>query len=317
MNHDKEIKNPFKTLDKFAWVILLLLWGVYSYLSFQTPSEQATMKYNLSLYQLSLLRFSIIIPVLFIWSAILYSSLKLYTYSQAIINNDDGKGFRLIAHGVFVFLVSSVVSSFVSLWRQFNPKDVDLINTLSILNNYLMVFFSLVSFYLIWQGSKKFLEMVHAEKKAKKQSRIVWAAVIALSIPYIYFVLQNPLRSASSIPDVNSTYNLPDFLIFSTIVLPYILGWLLGLLAVMNMAIFGKETKGIFYKKALHKFHQGFWIIIVLAIALQYLTQFTLFFSQATIAIILLIIYVILIVDTAGFVFMAYGARQLAKIENA
>lgn len=316
MNQDKKIDNPFKSVDKFAWIILLFIWGLYAYLSFQTPSGQALMKYHLSLYQLSLLRFSIILPVLFIWSAILYGSLKLYVYSQTIITNKDGKGFRFIAHGVFLFLLSSVVSSYVSLWRQFHPKDLEFIKNLSIFNNYLMVFFALVSFSLIWLGSKKFLEMVHVGKKAKQQSIIVWAAIIALSIPYIYFVTQNPLRSTSSIQDVSSTYNLPDFLIFSTIVTPYIISWLLGLLAVMNMAIFSQETKGIFYKKALNKFNKGFWMIIILAIALQYLTQFTLFFSQATIAIILLIIYVILLVDGVGFVFMAYGAKQLAKIES-
>ena len=141
--------------------------------------------------------------------------------------------------------------------------------------------------------------------------------IILLSIPYIYLVLQNPLRSQSVSPGLTSTYNLPDVLIFSTIVLPYIISWLLGLLALTNMTVFGKETKGIFYKNALKIFYNGFWIIIILAIALQYLTQFSLFFSNATLSIILFIIYLILLADIVGFISMALGANRLSKIETS
>ena len=303
--------------DRYIWIGLLVIWVLYSYLTFQTPSGQAITKYQISLYQINLLKFSIIVPVSFIWSAILYSSLKLYRYSQAIITSIDGQGFRLIAHGVFFFLVVSIISSFISLGAQFYPNNPELTKNVSILNNYVMVAFSFVSFYLIWLGSKKLIAMIHAEKKAKKQSITMWVTVILLSIPYIYFVLQNPLRSQSANPTLPSTYNLPDVLIFSTIVLPYILSWLMGLLALTNMSVFGKETKGIFYKNALRKFYNGFWIIIILAISLQYLTQFSLFFSNATLSIILFIIYLILLVDIAGFIFMAIGANQLSKIETS
>ena len=315
--HTQTKTNQNLTSDWYAWIGLFIIWAVYSYLTFQTPSEQAIAKYQISLYQITLLKFSIIVPVSFIWAAILYSSLKLYSYSQKIITSEDGQGFRLIAHGVFFFLVASIVSSLISLIIQFYPSNLELVKNLTILNNYVMVAFSFVSFYFVWLGSKKLVNMIHAQKKVKKRSIIIWITVIILSIPYVYLVLQNPIRSISSDPNLHSTYNLPDVLIFPTIVLPYIICWLLGLLALLNMSIFGKETKGIFYKNALKKFYYGFWIIIVLAIALQYLTQFSLFFSNAALSIILFIIYIILLVDIVGFIFMATGAINLSKIETS
>ncbi|HSX09007.1 MAG TPA: hypothetical protein VLF93_02555 [Candidatus Saccharimonadales bacterium] len=303
--------------DRYVWIGLLVIWVLYSYLTFQTPSGQAITKYQISLYQITLLKFSIIVPVSFIWAAILYCSLKLYRYSQTIITSVDGQGFRSIAHGVFFFLIASILSSFISLGAQFYPNYPELVKNVSILNNYVMVAFSFVSFYFIWLGSKKLVTMINAEKKAKKLGVAMWFTVILLSLPYIYLVLHTPLRSMSTNPNLQSTYNLPDVLIFSTIVLPYILSWLLGLLALTNMSVFGKETKGIFYKNALKKFYKGFWIIIILAISLQYLTQFSLFFSNATLSIILFIIYLILLVDIAGFIFMAIGANRLSKIETS
>ncbi|MDE2026164.1 MAG: hypothetical protein KGJ07_06725 [Patescibacteria group bacterium] len=314
---NKKASTYLWTTDKYAWIALLFLWGTYSYLTFQTPSGQAIAKYQISLYQITLLKFSIIVPVSFIWAAILYSSLKLYTYSETIISSGDGQGFRQIAHGVFFFLVASIVSSFITLGAQFYPNNLELAKYVTILNNYVMVIFSFVSFYFIWLGSKKLLQMINAEKKAKKQNIVMGIIATLLSIPYIYLVIQNPLRSISTNPQINSTYSLPDVLIFPTIVLPYVLCWFLGLLALKNMSIFGKETKGIFYKNALKKFYYGFWIIIVLAITLQYLTQFSLFFSNATLSVILFIIYLILLVDIVGFILMAIGANNLSKIETS
>src|ERR1700722_6026709 len=114
----QKINQFFEPSDRYAWIGLFIIWVIYSYLIFQTPSGMAITKYQISLYQITLLKFSIIVPVSFIWAAILYSSLKLYQYSQAIITSADGQGFRSIAHGVFFFLVASIISSFVSLGAQ-------------------------------------------------------------------------------------------------------------------------------------------------------------------------------------------------------
>src|SRR3984957_6109423 len=114
----QKTNEHFLISDRYIWICLLVIWILYSYLTFQTPSGMAITKYQISLYQITLLKFSIIVPVSFIWAAILYSSLKLYQYSQAIITSADGQGFRSIAHGVFFFLVASIISSFVSLGAQ-------------------------------------------------------------------------------------------------------------------------------------------------------------------------------------------------------
>lgn len=316
MIQNKNTKSRFPATDKFAWVGLLIIWGIYSYFTFKTPSQQAVTKYHLDTFQLSLLRSSIVIPVLFIWSALLYSCLKLYGYSQTIIKSEDGQGFRLITKGIFFMLVSSVTTSFVSLLIQFSQTEISLVKNLRILSNYISVFFALLSFYLIWQGSKKFISMIHAEKIAKKQRKLVLFSVFLLSLPYVYFVLQNPVRSMSASPDINSTYNLPDVIIFTTIVAPYILTWLLGIYSVVNMSIFKDETDGIIYKKVLDKFYKGFLTVIILVISLQYLTQFSSLLSQASLSVILVIIYLILLVNAAGLVLVAEGTKQLNKIET-
>ncbi len=300
-----------------AWIGLGIIWGIYSYLTFQTPSQQATTRYNLDVVQLNLLKLTVIIPVLIIWSAILYSCLKLHSYSQIIIHSEDGRAFRLIAQGVFFMLVSSISSSYISLFIQFSQNNPGLVVNLRILNNYVVVFLALSSFYLIWKGSRKLITIANAEKKIKKQAKFIWFSVFMLSFPYVYFVLQNPVRNVSDMAGINSTYNLPDVLILATIVAPYILTWLLGIYSVVNMSIFKEETKGIIYKNVLGKFYRGFLTVIVLVISMQYLTQFSTFLSQANLSIILIIVYIILFVNALGLMMVANGARQLTKIETA
>lgn len=302
--------------DNLSWVLLLGIWGIYSYFSFHTPSQQAMIKYQLDAFQIGLLRVSIILPVLLIWSALLYSCLMLYDYFQSIVKSEDGKGFRLVTAGIFSMLISSVLTSYVSLFIQFSQNNQELVKALRIVSNYTGVFFALLSFFLIWKGSKRLVRMINAEKKVQKQGKFIWFSVLLLSFPYVYFVFQNPIRSFSSIPGVSATYNLPDFLIFTTIVVPYILTWALGIYSVVNMSTFKEQTEGIIYKNVFDKFYKGFLTVILLAIALQYLTQFSAFLASSALSVLLLIIYLILFVNIIGFVLVAEGARQLRRIET-
>lgn len=313
---DKKIVAKHNKKNNLSWAVLLIIWAAYSYFSFQTPSQQAMVKYQLDAFQIGLLRVSIILPVLLIWSALLYSCLRLTDYFQAIIKSDDGKGFRLVTAGLFSMLVSSVATSYISLFIQFSQNNHELVKSLRILSNYTGVFFALLSFFLIWRGSKKLVTMINADNKVKKQGKIIWFSVLLLAFPYIYFVLQNPIRSVSSVPGINSTYNLPDVLIFTTIVAPYILTWLLGIYSVVNMSVFKEETEGIIYKNVFDKFYKGFLTVILLAISLQYLTQFSVFLSNTALSILLSIIYLILFVNIIGLVLVAEGAKQLIKIET-
>lgn len=312
----KNTRALYDLKDNLSWVLLLGIWGIYSYFSFQTPSQQAMIKYQLDAFQIGLLRVSIILPVLLIWSALLYSCLRLYEYFQSIIKSEDGKGFRLVTGGIFSMLLSSVLTSYISLFTQFSQNNQALVGILRIVSNYTGVFFAFLSFFLIWKGSKKLVTMINAEKKVQKQGKFIWFSVLLLSFPYIYFVLQNPIRSFSAIPGVSATYNLPDVLIFTTIVVPYILTWLMGIYSVVNMSIFKDETDGIIYKNVFDKFYKGFLTVIILAISLQYLTQFSAFLASSALSVLLLIIYLILFVNIIGFVLVAEGAKQLRRIET-
>ncbi len=302
--------------DIIAWLVLFALWGVYAYFTFIAPNREALARYHIDAFQLNFLKFTIAVPVLIIWSAMLYSCLKLYDYSQTILKSEDGQAFRLITQGIFFMLVSNVATTYISLLVQFSQNDQALVKSLRISSNYIGVFLALLSFFLLWKGSKKLISMVHAEKKVKQHGKFIWFSVLLLSLPYIYFVLQNPVRSVSNVVGVNSTYNLPDLLIFITIVAPYILTWLLGIYSIVNMSIFREETNGIIYKNVLGKFYKGFLTVIIFVISLQYLTQFSTFFANANLSIILVLVYAILVIDAVGLVLVAEGARQLTKIET-
>lgn len=313
MAQNKNIKSSH---NLSTWVFLFALWGIYAYFSFTAPSQQALTRYNIDAFQLSLIKLTVALPVFIIWSAMLYSFLKLYDYSQTIIKSEDGQAFRLITQGILFMLVSNIATTYISLFIQYSQNDQALVKNLRIFSNYVGVVLALLSFYLLWQGSKKLISVVHAEKKVKKQGKFIWFSILLLSLPYVYFVMQNPVRNVSNVTGVNSTYNLPDLLIFTTIVAPYILTWLLGMYSIVNMSVFKEETKGIIYKSVLGKFYKGFLTVIIFVISLQYLTQFSTFLSQANLSIILAIVYVILFVDAVGLVLVAQGAKQLAKIES-
>ena len=299
--------------------LLTAVWLIYAYLSFQTPAPNTLMRYHITLTQLKFLRISVMLPMLVIWFAILYATLKVWHYSKTIQESLDGHGFALLARGFFIFLVASVASSFLSLIIQLNSNPVATMNasTLRIFNTYLNIILNFIGYLFIFLGSGKFITLTKTELMRKKNNRYGYAIVALAAAIYAILLFNNPLRTVSPNPLSPPTYGVSDPLIVTTIMLPTIVTWLFGVLAISNLMIFRQNTKGIIYKKALKNFYIGFILVVSLVIVLSFLTQFSAFWASTGIKEILVLVYVILGIIIFGYLYIASGSYQLEQIETA
>jgi hypothetical protein len=315
----KMMKSLFnhKNVLRSVMVALTICWAIYAVLTFQTPANQAIGRYGLTYSQFSVIRVTFLVPYLFIWLTAGYAVARFHKYAQLLKGEPEGPSFGQITEGLLLLLMALIVPAFINLWAAFDPGDPDTQKLFTIFRNYINIILYLASFWLLYQGSKTIKAAIGTSQRANSSLRkyVHWFVGI-LGVAYIYSIYHNEFRTMSQDPQINSTYHLPDALILLTIVAPYILIWLWGLVSIVNYKEFSKNVEGVVYKKAFSNTSNGLVFIISLSISLQFLSQLPGFFGHSSLSIILGIVYLILLLMALGYYFIARGVRALTAIEE-
>jgi hypothetical protein len=174
----------------------------------------------------------------------------------------------------------------------------------------------MVAFVLLAYGTKRLVKFAGVEKQGRT---ILWVSVIVIAIIgwlYVRLILGNQYRTVSNVPTIRPSYGVSDTLIFLTIVPQYLIGWLAGLVALLNLVLFQRKVTGIIYRQFFGDFAFGFSMIIGMSIFLQFFNQASAYLNRISLNNILIIVYVILAVIVVGYLFMAKGAKKLLKLET-
>lgn len=308
--------NGMNSKNLLVYGIVIIAWMVYGYLTFVAPETSTSVELNLAPFTVFLLKLTIVLPYLVIWLVGAHGILHFHTYVQSIRKSKDGEAFHTITIGLWLLLTSLIVSALIGTVRSWYPSDFVLDKMMTIIANYCYIFLPLVAFYFLFMGSRELITQLK-EKKSSLKTYVFWFAFIGLfTIFYLWFVFTNPHRQVSLDPHIKPTYYLSDFLIITTIALPYIMSIILGTFAAINISTYSKHVGGIFYKAALPSFTKGILTVIIGSIFLQVL----LFLGTArleglSLGFILLILYVLFFLEAVGFSFIARGARKLSQLE--
>ncbi|HSX41638.1 MAG TPA: hypothetical protein VLF21_03395 [Candidatus Saccharimonadales bacterium] len=305
-----------KSGDKslFPYVAGLVAAAVYTTVSFVTPQNPNATNYGLSAGDIRLLILSLLIPIFIIWMLAIYSSLGVSRYATLLRETKEGGNFRRFADGVLILVFSLIVGSMISA---FNSAMVQLGAGAGwrILSEYVAVFLPLVAFFQIFRGSQS-LVRANQHKSLRRNRQAAALIAVVMTAVYALTLFGNSYRSDT--PDINkfSSYFLPDWLIILTIVLPYGITWLLGLLATTNIMEYRLRVKGVIYRQAFSSLAIGLATVVVVSIMGQFLTAVGPALAAMGLSGILGIVYFLLLIIAVGYGFLARGARQLSKIEE-
>lgn len=295
----------------FSLLVILYLVQSFAY----APSRATQTKYHLSAGQLKLLILSIIIPYIIIWAIALVGSMRLIAYADGIKKSRDGAAFHEIAQGVLWFALwlplSNVVDTFITHYYNLHPASTA---HLTWVINYLNIVLLFPGFLLINRGSKMLLAIV--KRPADYLPQAIAFGYIALSALYVALVLRDPTRQFPS-PDVPAAaYYESDWWLVTTIIIPRLLMWFLGLQAAYNIYLYREKVKGALYRLALDNLAKGTALAIVVIIILRCFQSLATLLSKFGLGLILLIIYVLLILMAVGYILIARGASRLQKLED-
>lgn len=271
--------------------------------------------HNLSHLQITIIRLTIAVPVLMVWLAAFLGAVGFKSYADIIRKSPDGKALTEVSNGLLLLALSIVVTTLVGAFRQIMTEN-GYARPFAISSNYIILSFTLLAFYKLYRGSE-LLKYLHPIKKipaSLKSSAII--IMLALYSLYVYSALHNPYRNSTPDPAHYRSNYLPDWLITTTIILPYIVSWTLGIIAAYNLWNYQKHTNGTIYKAALTNLVTGLLGVTFFSIFLQILTTALISLQNTSLGRLLLLVYIIILLYAVGFLYIAKGAKKLARIEE-
>jgi hypothetical protein len=168
----------------------------------------------------------------------------------------------------------------------------------------------------VWlaNGAKQLVGLVRT--KVTAPTLTVTMVYIAFAVLYTTLVLHDANRMVP-VDNATASYYLPDWLLVTTVIIPRLLFWYLGVQAVQNIIIYRQKVKGVLYKDALRHLAIGLGGVVLGIVILRTIQSLAVGLSKVNLGTLLLIVYVLLIVMAVGYVYVARGARKLQRIEES
>lgn len=299
------------------YIFLTVMVAAYAAYTFGIPPDQAALtRYGLTGTQARFLSLTILVPLVAIWYIAFYGFVKVKQYVSLIGDNKDGRALKILSDGLMYLAVSLPLTSLASNARLYISRhNPSLVEEMTIAYNYFTLTIVLLGIWLVAHGARKLAGTL--EKKSFPLSQNVLVAVFtAFCIFYTYITLTDPARRVAADTGGTAAYYLPDFLVFSTIVIPYICLWYLGLRAAYHIALYRRNVPGILYQKALRFLSSGIVFVVLSLMVLRLTASLTSFLNDLTLKYLLGFLYFLLIFIAIGYVLVAMGAKKLKKIEE-
>ncbi|MDL2363020.1 MAG: hypothetical protein QFB86_01400 [Patescibacteria group bacterium] len=301
------------------WLVSLFAVFIIIYVAqslLHEPPHATLEKFHITATQFKLLLLTIVVPYILIWIVGLFGYLHLKSYVEIIRGSKDGEAFNSISKGVLGFVLwlplSALAAAFAEQYYTAHPES-----TASLIRavNYFNLLVLIPAFYLAYRGSVKLTALVKGKTQALPLS--ISMAYIAFSALYVMLVLDDPAINGPTNTATVGTYYQPDWLIITTIVIPRLLMWLLGVRAARYIYEYSKRVKGMLYRDALKHLAQGLSGILLSVIVLRVYQSLSSQVGRLSLGALLVVIYILLLVISIGFIYIAKGAKNLRKLEGA
>ena len=298
------IKKP----SAIVWYILLLtIAALLAVFLPPDPVYESELHISATIYRISVL--TLIVPYGLIWFSAFYAYGKLDQYADKVRHSREGDAFKKVANGIgflaWGLALSTILSTIIGAVVARNPH---LAPFRALSTSYLALIVSLFSFVAVSRGTRQFDELVHVRptRIAVQTILLVFTAIGAF---YVSIVIH-----AQDIG--HNPYHLPLSILVLTLVIPHMFSWFVGLFSAYELFLYRQRSTGVLYKHALSYFTSGFVIVIISAIAVQFLTGAYINKTNFSLGTVLIEVYGLLIIEATGYALIALAAKRLKRLEE-
>lgn len=250
----------------------------------------------------------LLVPYILIWYCSFYAFAKLREYALPLRLTKDGAAFYKISVGMGAIAFSLIVPTIFSLIiNSIAAHQPSFHTAATIINNYLGLYPGLVSFLLLYNGARQLVGTIRGKAR---QLDLRWFApwFILLGVTFSRLTIQNQYQT--------DAYHMNIWLLMVTFIMPYIYGWMVGLLCAYELHIYASAVKGLLYRRGVQQIANGIAVTILGSIAVQFVNSALAQRLNRSLGEVLLMDYGLLIIIAGGLVLIALGAKKLRRIEE-
>ncbi len=295
-------------------VLFICLSLLYALVVLLGPVDPAVLaRYHLTVSKTHQLNLTVVFPYLLIWASAFYGFSTFKKYARIIKDTPEGPGFENISRGLGFLAFSLPVNSLVaSSFSATVAEHQSYLAPLSIIRNYLAIILPLLAFITISNGAEKLFGLIKS-RKTKVHTSDLWT-IITLLIASLFSWLMIA-RPADNRNPVN-VYFLPNWLIVTTLTVPYLYTWYRGAMAAYYISRYQRNVKGQLYRDSLRFLSSGIFAVILLNIFIQLITTLSGRLYRLQLTPILLVVYLLIAMYAVGFGLIAAGAKRMKRIEE-
>lgn len=299
--------------------LVVAAWLVYILLTILAPASQNT-QVQLSEMARLVLTATLLIPYMLTW---LIAVVGWYHFSRFASDTErkhtrNYVGFRLISRGLGILIIDLISIPLISAARTVWATDGNAAATLTILSNYFHIIIPLAAFGCLFLGSRKLVQSSHYAVAVRSTMLPSLVATSLFTVLFTIAVFGNTSRQVATEAGRFASYYIPDLLIVLTIIVPLAATWFVGLQAVLQIERYVHSLLQAKWRRAIVNLFHGLLAVISSAIILQAITAFgSEQLQQVSLALIIVIIYLFIILQAVGYLFIRASAKQLRHLIKA
>lgn len=294
--------------------IFIFFTTVYALFVVLLPSgsvSQASLGLRDAKYDLLLI--ALRLPLIVLLGLMYFAYRRLNKYSVSIADTPEGEHFITITKGlgciVWGMLATTLIGALLGAYANIHA---DFRNTSLIIINYMYLLLSLVAFSYISSGVHRITRKAHIIFQTN-HLKILMLGLVFLGVVFCYLI---STRLDGNAAGNSNAYFLPNWLVWGTVVIPYLYAWFLGVFAAMELLIIAKSTQGIIYRRALQYLAFGLVGVILAMVLLQYFRSVVPRTGKLALGSTLFFVYGIYLLGALGAISICKGAQRLQRIED-
>jgi len=300
----------WKNAKQNTLVCYIALVVAYLALTLLSPVPRKTLQhYHLTVLRVHLIDLAVVVPLMAIWTTAFYGYYKLSGYAKLINHNADGRAVQKLSRGLLLLALWLPVTSIVStVFKDVANAHPAFLTPANIVNDYLNLAIPFAGFLYIAVGARALSRMTR-RRPSVPANYMIALFIIAVGVVYSHLV-------TTTQNNLNVAYHLGPVMVLTTLAIPYIFMWYVGLVASYEIYAYQQRVKGVLYGRSLRLLAFGMTLLIFTSMSLQYLTTLSYRLTALSLNWLLAIIYALLIVLAISYVLIAIGTQRLQKIEE-
>lgn len=307
-------------MKKHRWLLALFVMfaGIYILQTFVIPSDQsAVARYKLSYSTTQILRLSVFLPIMFVWAMALKGYIKLDKYATLLADSREYYAWRNIARGVLIMALSLPLSAIVSnMATSIYHNNPSLTPKMVIINNYIMLTILSAAILFFYRGARHLYAGPVVKRDRWSYGPLYLLVFLLISSMFVYLNLTNEARQFPTSSASVAAYYLPDWLLMTTVLIPYVWVMYAGIKSVEFIHAYRRYATGSIYKSSLRSLAIGLALVISSWIAQRFLLLLITAFDTFALQYLLAVIYCLIFLIGFGYTLIARGATKLTKIEE-